>query len=178
MTQFNLKNGTALAYRRLQTEDASQLQAFNRDLSKRSRDLFSPHSYSDETVAKIAARSQSDEDRAYIALDGEKIVAYFFLWWYQTSYPILGLGIADEYQGQGLGPQIMARLIEDGKQSGCDAIELTTALDNKRAFGIYEKVGFKCLGQVDNIDGDGRHIPEWHLFYPFKPNVTPTPKNS
>ncbi|MBL4700724.1 MAG: GNAT family N-acetyltransferase, partial [Phycisphaeraceae bacterium] len=145
MFQLTLKNGSTVAYRRLRAGDDLQLQTFNRNLAQLSREFFSPHAYDDQTVAKIIARAEKEEDRTYIVLDGEKIVAYFFLWWYQTRFPVLGIGIADEYQGLGMGSQLMAILIEDGKKSGCDAIELTTMLKNKKAFSVYEKVGFQCL---------------------------------
>ena len=70
----------------------------------------------------------------------------------------------------------MYRLIEDAKAAGCAGVELTTALRNDRAFGLYEKVGFDCLGQVDNVTGDGRTVKEWHMFYPIKPGITPPPR--
>ena len=170
---FTLKNGKQIPYRKLQRDDKQALARFNDELSEHSRNLFTPHRYDQETLDKIIERVENGEDLAYVALDNDRIIAYFFLWWYNTPFPVLGIGILDEYHGQGLGKQIMQKLIDDARKAGCDAIELTTALDNKSAYALYEKVGFKCLGQVDNVAGDGRIIKEWHMFYPFKPNIIP-----
>ena len=176
MDTFTLKNGKVISYRKLKKGDEQALALFNDELSERSRNLFTPHRYDTDTLAKVIERAEKGNDLVYIALDGERVIAYFFLWWYDTPFPVLGIGVLDEYHGQGLGKQIMEKLIEDAKAANCDAIELTTALDNKPAYALYEKVGFKCLGQVDNIAGDGRVIKEWHMYYPIKPNVVPPPR--
>ncbi len=173
---FVLKNGKSVYYRKLQKGDEQALVRFNNELSEHSRNLFMPHSYDADTLKKVIERAENGHDLVYIALDGDRVIAYFFLWWVDTPFPVLGIGILDEYHGQGLGRQIMNRLIDDAKQAGCDAIELTTALDNKIAYSLYERVGFKCLGEVDNVAGDGRIIREWHMYYPIKPNVIPPPR--
>ena len=167
MNTFKLKDGKTVTYRRINSNDIKALQEFDRGLSEESRRRFSPHAYDDTTMVKVAARSENDDDRVYAAWDDNIIIAYFFLWWFKDDFPILGIGIADNWQGKGLGKQIMNKLIEDGKSSGRKGIELTTMLDNKKAFALYEKVGFKCLGKVDNITGDGRHVVEWHMVYPI-----------
>ena len=173
MNQLNLKNGQSIVFRRLQAVDRELLQRFGRNLSDATRSLFSPHSYDDQTLEKVIARSESDEDRVYVAIDGEKIAAYCFLWWFDTKFPVLGIGIADEYQSLGLGKQLMSILIEDARNAGCDGVELTTVLSNERAFSLYERVGFKCLGTVENVAGDGRILKEWHMLYPFGPGAKP-----
>ena len=135
-----------------------------------------PHLYDDATLSKVMERVEKGNDAAFIALDGDRIVAYWFLWWVDTPFPVLGIGILDEFHGQGLGKQLMRHLIDVAEEAGCDAIELTTALDNKPGQILYEKMGFKRNGTVDNLSGDGRIIKEWHMFYPIKPGVTPPPR--
>ena len=172
MKKIFIKDGVAIEYRCLHIGDKRILQEFDRNLSDKTRELFAPHSYDDETVTKIIARAESGEDLVYIALDSGKVVAYFFLWWARTEFPILGIGISDDFQGKGLGRQIMKILIDDGRKVGCAGIELTTLLYNKRAFALYEKMGFKLLGEVDNVNSYGT-VREWHMFYPFKLDVLP-----
>ena len=152
------------------------LLKFNDDLSERSRFLFTPHPYDDQTIGQYIDRTVNNQDLMLVAVADDRIIAYFFLWYYDTEFPVLGIGIVEDYQGQGLGRQIMELLIQEAKAAGCSAVELTTALDNKTAFALYEKTGFKCLGQVNNVSGDGRIIKEWHLYYPIKPDVTPPPR--
>ena len=170
---INLNNNTSVVIRRLRSGDNIRLQNFNKNLSKETRKLFSPHAYDNETVAKIIMRSESDEDRVYIAVDGETVVAYFFLWWFKTEFPVLGIGITDQYQGCGLGKKIMLLLLNDAKAADCNGVELTTVMDNEKALSLYEKVGFKRLGVVENLDGSGNIIKEWHLLYSLKPNIKP-----
>jgi len=172
MRTLILKNGGAVAYRRLKDGDQIRLKKFHNELSEKSQRLFTPHAYDDETLAKVVYRSVIDEDRVYIALDDkEVIVAYFFLWWYSSEFPVLGIGIADQFQGLGLGRQLIDILIEDGRTGRCSAIELTTMPNNEKAFALYQKLGFQYLGKVDNLAGDGSTLEELHMYYPIEAGV-------
>lgn len=176
MNTLKMKNGNEISYRLLQKGDEDALRNFHENLSERSKTLFTPHAYDNDTIAKAVARVENGNDLCYVAVAEDKIVAYFFLWWYDTEFPVLGIGIIDDYHGQGLGRQIMELLVEKAKEANCSAVELTTNLDNHGAFALYEKIGFICLGQVDNLTGDGRMIKEWHMYYPIKPDVVPPPR--
>lgn len=174
MNTITLKNGNTVYYRHLLHGDEEKLKKFHLALSEQSKHSFTPHAYDDKALSTIIARSESNEDCAFIVLDSNNnAIAYFFLWWYSSGFPVLGIGIADDYQKQGLGKQLMNILIESGKKGGCKTIELTTRLDNEKAFALYEKVGFKCLGQVANKAGDGTIVQEWHMYYPIEPGVIP-----
>ncbi len=176
MSEFILKNGKSLQYRKLQQGDEKSLSAFNVALSEKSRTLFMPHGYNNETLTKVINRAESGEDAAFIALDGERIAAYWFLWWFNTPFPVLGIGILDEFHSMGLGKQLMHHLIDLAETRGCETIELTTALDNKAGQALYEKTGFKRIGVVENISGDGKITEEIHMVYSIKPGVVPPPR--
>ena len=173
MIEFILKNGKSLQYRELRKGDEKLLSTFNAALSEKSRTLFMPHGYNYKTLAKVINRAENGEDAAFIALDKERIAAYWFLWWFNTPFPVLGIGILDEFHGMGLGKQLMHHLINLAENGGCLAIELTTALDNKAGQALYEKTGFKRIGIVENISGDGRITEEIHMVYSIKPGVIP-----
>ncbi|RKX76815.1 MAG: hypothetical protein DRP60_07130 [Spirochaetes bacterium] len=176
MSDFTLKNGKILQYRKLQQGDEKLLSTFNAALSEKSRTLFMPHGYNIETLAKVINRAESGEDAAYIALDKERIAAYWFLWWFNTPFPVLGIGILDEFHGLGLGKQLIQHLINLAETGGCEAIELTTALDNEAGQALYEKTGFKRIGTVENISGDGKITEEIHMVYSIKPGIIPPPR--
>jgi len=177
MPDFTLKNGEILEYRKLKKGDETLLPMFNKALSKRSRYLFMPHGYDRKTLKKIIRRSENGADAAFIALEkndsGERVAAYWFLWWVNTSFPVLGIGILDDFHGQGLGTQLIHHLITLAEDAGCDAIELTTDLDNRAGQALYEKTGFKRFGIVENISGDGNVRPEIHMVYSIRPGVVP-----
>jgi len=167
-------SGEKVVVRRLSEGDAPALRAFNDDLSKRTESLFLPHCYDDDTLSAYIERSRQDLDRSYVLLAGERIVGYFFLWHFRDPVPVLGIGITDDYQGRGLGKQMMDVLIDDARKAGREAVELTTALDNERAFELYKHKGFRYIRDVDNVSGDGRIIKERHMFLPVNPHAEPT----
>ena len=67
----------------------------------------------------------------------------------------------------------MAHLIDEARAAGCAGIELTTLPENERAFALYQKVGFTCLGYTDNIAGDGRVVRERVMFLPLRSGAQP-----
>lgn len=171
-TTFVLRDGRTLAVRALRAGDEGALRRFNDELSGASRARFLPHGYDDATLAKVTARSQRGEDLVLGAFDGERLVGYFFLWYFNQRVPLLGIGMLDAYQGQGLGSRMMGTLIDAAKEAGKEGIELTTMVDNDRAFALYEKVGFKYYGDVSNVDGNGRVVVERGMFFEIMPGAT------
>jgi ribosomal protein S18 acetylase RimI-like enzyme len=168
--------GETLVARRLADGDGPALRRFDAGLSENTRRLFMPHRYDGPTLASCIARSTCDDDRAYVLLAGTAIAGYFFLWHFRDRVPVLGIGLADAYQGQGLGEPIMRLLIEDARAARRDGVELTTMADNERAFRLYTKVGFQYLADVDNWTGDGRLVRERHLFLPLVQGAKPAPR--
>jgi len=170
---LTLRDGAILVARPLRAGDGPKLQAFNAGLSPQSRGFFLPNAYDVASVARMIERAESGMDLTYILLAGEEVAAYFFLWEYADAIPILGIGIADAWQGRGLGKQLMRILIDDAREAGRDGIDLTTMQHNDRAFALYQKMGFRYIENVDNYDGDGRLIVERWMFLPLKPDAKP-----
>jgi putative acetyltransferase len=55
----------------------------------------------------------------------------------------LGIGIAAEWQGRGIGRQLVARLLDWADNwAGVSRVELTVHADNERAIALYRKLGF------------------------------------
>ena len=167
------RDGEDLVVRRLRRGDGPALQRFNRNLGSRTRSMFLPHAFDDATVAAAIERSESDKDRVYVVLCGKEIVAYFFLWFFDQSCPSLGIGITDTFQGRGLGGQLIAILAEDARSMGRDSIDLTTMPTNERAFGLYKKMGFRYVHDVENLNGDGSVEIERWMFLPLNPDAVP-----
>jgi ribosomal-protein-alanine N-acetyltransferase len=167
------RDNVDLLVRRLTMADAAGLQAFNAALAPDSRRKFLPHAYDDATVAKALARSESGDDFLLGAFDGDRQVAYFFLWHAASRVPLLGIGMLDEFQRRGLGRQMMQLLIDHATATGRDGIELTTMMDNHNAFALYESCGFEYYADVDNQTGDGTIVVERAMFYRIKPGATP-----
>jgi RimJ/RimL family protein N-acetyltransferase len=167
------RDGATLYARLLDEDDVDALQRFNAKLSERTRQVFLPHAYDRTTVSRCVARTRSGHDRAYVLYHGDEAVGYFFLWDFDQAVPVLGIGLADAWQGQGLGELMLRRLIDDARCANRDAIELTTVPGNERAFRLYRRLGFELIGEVDNVAGDGRVVRERRMFLALKPGVRP-----
>jgi len=169
------RSGRQLTVRRLSERHAAALPAFHDQLSPRSRSLFTPHAYDAETVAAYIERNSQGEDLIFVLeTGGDAIVGYFFLWEFTAPIPLLGIGLADDWQGEGLGKELMEILISEARATGRDGIELTTHPDNERAFRLYRSVGFQETGLVENVAGDGRLLIERKMFLPLKDGAVPS----
>lgn len=174
-TTLKTRSGESLTARALAPGDTAALQRFHESLSDESRSTFTPHAYDSETIGLYIERSQSGKDLIYILVTkNEEIIGYFFLWEFRTPVPLLGIGLTDAYQGEGLGEPMMTILIDAARKAGRDGIELTTMPHNERAFRLYLKMGFQYLGDVENVTGDGRAVVERKLFLPLKDGAKPT----
>jgi len=167
-----LSDSRKIHVRKITAVDAPALQAFFRKLGPFSSRVFVPHQYTDEAIAARIERAVRGDDWVYVGLDGEEIVAYFFLWDVRKPVPVLGIGIADAWQNSGLGQRLMSMLIDDARELGRDGIYLTTMLDNDRAYHIYLKMGFIDIGLVGHETETGE-IVEHSLFLPLKHGAAP-----
>lgn len=167
------RNGIRLEVRPLTTAEIPALLRFHAGLSAATRDVFLPHAYDEATVARYVERNRTGADRIYVLCRGAEVVGYFFLWEFDQPVPLLGIGLADPWQGQGLGEPLLRLLIAEARSAGRDGVELTTVTTNERAFRLYRRVGFVLVGEVDNVAGDGRVVREHRMFLPLKPGVRP-----
>ncbi len=167
------RNGTVLEISPLTSADLPALARFNAELGSATRDLFLPHAYDAPTLARYAERAATGRDRSYVLRHGSAIVGYFFLWELDEPVPLLGIGLADAWQGQGLGAPLLCRLIDDARAGGRAGVELTTVRTNHRAFRLYQQMGFNLVGEVDNVAGDGRVVREYRMFLPLRTGAEP-----
>ncbi len=167
------RNGTRLEIRPLTAGEIPALARFNAGLSGATRSVFLPHAYDGATLARLVERHRAGLDRTYVLGLGTEVVGYFFLWEFDHAVPLLGLGLADAWQGQGLGEPMLRRLINDARAAGRAGVELTTVTTNDRAFRLYRRAGFELLGEVDNVAGDGRVVREHRMFRSLRPGARP-----
>ena len=78
--------------------------------------------------------------------EGEEIVGIVFLWDRFSCIPWLGIGITEEWKGKHLGRRLITTAREYCESIGCGGILLTTAQNNLRGQGLYERCGFEKLG--------------------------------
>lgn len=172
-TELTARDGTRLAVRELSGPELPALVQFNAGLSAATRAVFLPHAYDAATLEHYVDRHRRGLDRIYVLARGPEIVGYFFLWEFDHPVPLLGIGLADAWQGQGLGEPMLRRLVAEARDARRDGVELTTVTTNARAFRLYQRVGFNLVGEVDNVAGDGRVVREYRMFLPLRPGAQP-----
>ena len=132
--------------RRIQAEDAALLAEFYNGLSWESKRTFRPlgEKTTSEKCRDIVQDNISETGRRYdlMALDGERIVGWGFLWSMDSGAPSLGLGVADAYHGQGLGGRLMDEVMAYARGRELRRVVLTVVQDNHKARKMYERRGF------------------------------------
>ena len=163
------RQGETLQARRLRPADRQALRRFGESLSPATTGVFLPHHYDDATLDPILRRSEAGGNLTLGLFRGARIVAYFFLWYLDQPFPMLGIGLHDEIQGAGLGRQMLNLLIAEAARLGRDGVDLTTLPANERAFRLYLSVGFQHIGYVDNPRAGGGVTVERVLRYTLDP---------
>ena len=156
--------GEALSIRSLKRRDLRKLLSFRDKLSARSRVLFCPYPWGDESTLEKSLREAIDRsvariDASYLVLSRGEPAGHFFLWKaggnpaskaMGVEVPERGVGVADRLHGRGLGSLFVKVLQTVAIAARADAIELTTALDNSAGWSAYLRAGFRHLGNIRN----------------------------
>jgi ribosomal protein S18 acetylase RimI-like enzyme len=171
VVQLTTKQGETLTVRRLRPADREALCQFGGALSREMTARFLPHLYDEATLAPLLARSEAGDDLTLGVFQDARIVGYFFLHLFKHPFPLLGIGILDDFQGTGLGRQMMLLLIDEAVKNGNDGIDLTTLPTNDRAFNLYCSVGFRQIGFVENPLAGGGVTVERALRYIINPRA-------
>jgi ribosomal protein S18 acetylase RimI-like enzyme len=62
---------------------------------------------------------------------------------------ITGVAVRPELQGQGIGRRLVLAAIADAEESGSDRLTLWTETTNRRAQRLFQSVGFRPTGRVE-----------------------------
>ena len=85
---------------------------------------------------------ENDSRVYFVALDGEKVVAYAGAWNTGTDYSIISVATATEYRKNGIAVRLLNRLITDAKKKEIYSISLEVSEKNTPAINLYKKLGF------------------------------------
>lgn len=137
---------STLTLRPLGADDAPALLAFYNGLSPATIHTFRP--LREQTTLPVCqalvqenlARPEQRVDLA--AWVGEQMIGWAFLDKVGSERPQLGLGVADAYQGQGIGSALLDELLSWGHARGLAQIELMVVKENAHARHLYHSRGF------------------------------------
>jgi ribosomal protein S18 acetylase RimI-like enzyme len=89
---------------------------------------------------------------AYYAIDGGKVVGWAdispFAGPRLCHRGSLGMGILQEYRGQGVGTRLLQSAVGHARQIGLEKVELTVYTSNTAAIALYRKLGFEQEGLI------------------------------
>lgn len=140
--------------RTLGRDEGQRLREFYNGLCQNSLRLFRPLGCeaSLEQCHQIAADA-SGERYDLVTVVGDRLVGWAFLCRMNEDIPHLGIGLADDHLGKGLGTLLMQGLVDEARRRGKKGIDLIVVQDNDRAIRLYERFGFRVTGTRKGDDG-------------------------
>jgi ribosomal protein S18 acetylase RimI-like enzyme len=162
MGVFNLMNEQtpgidAVIIRRIRPVDGNALVEFYNGLSESSKRTFRPIDYKTtlDVCENIIKDNSPEIDKKFdvVAIYGTRIIGWGFLWNLQSDEPTFGLGVADDFQGKGLGSKLIDSVMNTAREHGLKKVFLTVVQYNQVAWKLYEKRGFVKYGEF--VGGDG-----------------------
>lgn len=127
-------------------EDIEELYKLLKDLTEKEKYFFHPHAFDRKTITEICT---SKKDQYYVILLNNKIIGYSFLRLFGFKIPSFGCYIHNEYQNKGYGTLLTRWTIDKARELGYRKIILKVYKENKNAFHVYQKTGFKIVDELD-----------------------------
>ena len=112
----------------------------------------------------LARRLPRGDAGVRLVREGPRVVAFGF--WRRYDRPSLAANadlekvlVADSHRAQGLGREVVERLVEDARRAAVESLTLDVRGDNLRAIALYERVGFAECGRIRDFVawGDERY---------------------
>ena len=156
-------NRMDFSIRKILDTDAEALADFYNGLSEASKRTFRPLGVTTtaEACAKIIGENAPGIEKKLdlVAVADNAIAGWGFLWNLGADSPTFGLGVADAYQGQGLGRALTDEVLRLAIERGIRRITLTVVQDNDKARLMYERRGF--VRQEAFVGEDG--LPYYYM---------------
>jgi acetyltransferase len=135
------------------------------DLSPRSRYLrfLSPIDRPSERVLDQMTRVDGHDHVAFIALLPEEATGVGVVRYVRVadvpSEAEVAIAIADDWQGRGLGRELMLQTIEHAQEAGVSALLSTTLCENGGSLGLLETLGFSAAGRTGPYVAHRMNLP-------------------
>lgn len=99
---------------------------------------------------KLAMSKDAENSIVLIALDNEQIIARAELAGYHAARirhrAQFSISVRQEYWNQGIGTEMLKRIVEQAGKMKIRVIELEVISDNARGIHVYHKMGFTDIG--------------------------------
>ncbi|MBC7329782.1 GNAT family N-acetyltransferase [bacterium] len=131
--------------RELLKSDGEKLGSFLESLSPQTEYFFHPYPLTRDSALAFVNR---EDIFCLVAEENGKIIGY--AWWEpkDVELPSIGICVADEYQGRGVGKALLGKLVQEAEKRKKRGLRLITMKDNLRAIALYKKFGFYIVGET------------------------------
>lgn len=132
-------------------------QSFGQTYEKVSNDL------DDKWKTVLIQAEKEEKDILYFAEDQGKLIGIMGAFFQknpdtQDSGMIYGAYVNKQYRGQGVGKQLLAKVIERlSAQPGVNKAKLSVSATEEPAQRLYENLGFKVVSETNAVLGDGKN---------------------
>lgn len=134
-----------LNIRKFEMEDRILVEQFFNQMGGETRAFFNRARWNEKDALGFFEGKDRNVVR-WMALDGETMVGYVFVWGLDKKVPWLGIAVAEDYKGKRLGQKLLQTAYEYALAEGKGGILLTTHVANLRAQALYERCGYERLG--------------------------------
>ncbi|HTV01713.1 MAG TPA: GNAT family protein [Luteitalea sp.] len=138
--------------------DVPALAALVGAVARERRYLGTVDGFTDEQTASYLTHVRAGGGVHLVAVDGTRLVGWIDIlegpYEGLRHYGRLGMGLAEDARGRGLGAQLLQRALDDGF-TRFERIELEVFASNARAVALYRRLGFVdegCRRQARVID--------------------------
>ena len=136
-----------LFIRNIEKKDVEELYDLLNNLDKKTKLFFHPHGFDYETIKKICL---SNKDHYFVMILDNQIIGYSFLRLFGYKTPSFGIVIRSELTGKGYGMLFTRWTINKAREVGYKKVILKTHKENIPAQLIYQKIGFKIVGETED----------------------------
>ena len=146
-----LHNGRIVRVRPLVWSDRAIYERAVMDLSPRSRYLrfFAPMPRISERLLDQMTHTDGSRHVACVALTPDEATAVGVVRYIRDSHhPETGevaIAVADDWQGGGLGSQLLRQTVEHARLAGLQSLAATTMSENRVAAGLLQTLGFSAV---------------------------------
>jgi len=106
------------------------------------------------------------ENETWIAIENEKLVAYYSLMHDDEYLWLDNLWVSPEYMGQGIGSQLFQHALERSRARGVSILKIEA---DPNAQSFYEKMGARQIGEHHaEVDGLTRVLPVMEINLPSR----------
>jgi len=166
-----LKNNLELVIARASPEMADEIINFLNEVAGETDNLTFgksefPFSLNDE-IAMINEYLEKEISLMLIGKIEKKIVAHLFLEGSEKErlkhIANLGISVSMHYWGNQIGLKMMEAALAWAKEKQIRKIALQVSVDNERAIGLYQKLGFEIEGRIKDALKIGDHYKDDYL---------------